>query len=61
VAAPEPAYTPAFVKRVLDADAECEAGNCVGFESPEAMSDYILSGGKNAKEAFKNNPYIHRG
>jgi DNA-damage-inducible protein J len=49
---PEPAYNPEFVKQVLDSNAEYEAGNYVSFETQEAMSDFILSGGKNVKGAI---------
>ena len=48
----EPEYKPEFVKMVLDAEAEYEAGHGVLFETPEAMSDFILSGGKNVKGAI---------
>jgi addiction module antitoxin, RelB/DinJ family len=47
-----PGYKPEFVKMVQDAEAEYEAGNYVAFETPAAMSDFILSGGKNVKGAI---------
>ena len=64
----EPEYKPEFVKMVLDSEKEYfegkgtrynsvdeafdDIGKSVSFETPEAMSKYILSGGRNVKGAI---------
>ena len=48
----EPEYNPEFVKMVLESEREYFEGKGTSFETIEAMSDFILSGGKNVKGAI---------